>query len=486
MAWRKHVLLYLATTMLGVLLLWQYGSLGTTYDETADLRISTDIQKGRNPFANTEIPSQTRLVFYLHAIVSDIYNDLFSHYLISTLSILFLLWVWYFFLYTHAGKQAAHILLLLMLTSIPLLTAGRHLLTHSNAVFTLFFSLSFIQFYTWVTRKEIRHLYFAAVFAGLSMASSLLGVFAILPLICITITCRHDIRWNATHLIGAIAATISSFLLTTIIYLDPDILYAAVKETFEGHSYSYWNYLNTGQPTAPIYFSWVVFIIRIHPAIALIFLYACLLLWKGTDVLHRYMAGACAGIFLFLIIKSGIFHYDAPHHQVQFIPLAYAAVSIAVAQLMTSFQQKLLRIAAFAFSVHQVVLIYQCYPNFLFYGAQYGSRFIGQFYGPAVVHGLGVNELHHDVNHLLKQHPGADVLKQENSATRLSGESFVNFQPTDSLPYCMFAVSSYLDLHHLQYEDSRAFDTILQHDYRIIKTYYYPWGVPMFTLHQHR
>lgn len=486
MSWRKHSLFIATTLLMSVLLLLDYGSIGTTYDETADLRIAGELRAGKSPFANIEIPSQTRLIYYLHAVATSVFDDALTHYTISALGVVLLLWVWYFFLYRYAGKQAAHILLFLALTSIPLLTAGRHLLTHSNAVFALFFSLTFIQFYHWIATKKQWHLILSAMFAGLSTALSLLGVFAIFPLLGVAIFCRKHITWKAPLILLSVLTALVTFFSVTIIYLNPEVLSTAIHEALDGHTYSYWNYLNTGQVHAPFYFSWVLFITKIHPAIAILFFYSWLLLWRSENLQHRFMAGLCTGTFVFLWVKSGVFHYDAPHHQIGFIPLVYGAISVAGAGLMSAFQKKILTAAGCAFCIHQLVLIFQCFPNFLFYGAHYGESFIGQFYGPAVVHGLGVNELHNDIHRLLETQPHALVLKQDHSATRLSGERFINFAPGDTATFCEYAVSSFLDIHHLQYENNKAFDTLLQQKYRVIKTWYYPWGIPMYTLHQHR
>ncbi|MFA7379360.1 MAG: glycosyltransferase family 39 protein [Bacteroidia bacterium] len=484
MKWQHHRLFLLSTVLLGIILLWNYGSTGTTYDETADLRITRELKEGGSPFANIEIPSQTRLVYYLHAIAESISKKALVHYLISALSILLLMPLWYFFLYKHHSKRAANVILVLMLSSVPLITAGRHLLTHSNATFTLFFSLTFIQLYLFLSTQKTKHLLVSGIYWGFSIALSLLGVFAVLPFLLLVTFFRKQEGVNLKNLFIFAGAALLTFLASTIIYCDPVILQAAIKEALEGHEYTYWNYFNTGKTQAPYWFSLVLFTVKAHPVVVLILLYSCVVLGRSEILLHRFFAAVSIGVFLFLWVKSGVFHYDAPHHQVQFFPSVYAAISITVVDFLQK-KQRLINAIAVVALLHQGIMMYPCYPNLLFYGAQYGERFIGQFYGPAVVHGLGVSELHKEINDLIAEESDTKILKQETSATRLSGEHLVNVAERDSHIVYPYAVASYLDLHHLQHHDSKIFAELLKNEYVPVKTFYYPYGVAMFTLYKH-
>lgn len=485
MQWQQHRFLLLSTVLLGIILLWNYGSAGTTYDETADLRITRELKEGGSPFANLEIPSQTRLVYYLHAIGESISKAPLVHYLISALSILLLMPLWYFFLYKHHSKSAANVMLVLMLSSVPLITSGRHLLTHSNATFTLFFSLTFIQLYLFLSTQKTKHVLLSGIYWGLSIALSLLGVFAVLPFLLLVIFFRKQESVQLKNLLLFAGAALIIFLASTVIYCDPSILQAAIEEALEGHEYTYWNYFNTGKTQAPYWFSMVLFTVKAHPVVVLMLLYSTVILVRSKVLLHRFFAAVSFGVFLFLWVKSGVFHYDAPHHQVQFFPLVYATISIAVIDFISKKQQRLTILIAVTALLHHGILMYTCYPNLLFYGAQYGERFIGQFYGPAVVHGLGVSELHKEINNLIALEPDAKILKQETSATRLSGEFLVNVAERDSHLVYPYAVASYLDLQHLQHHDSKIFSELLKKEYIPVKTIYYPFGVAMFTLYKH-
>lgn len=486
MQWQHHRLFLLCTVLLGIILLWNYGSAGTTYDETADLRITKELKEGGSPFSNVEIPSQTRLVYYLHALGESISKNSLVHYLISAFSILLLMPLWYFFLYKHHSKRAANVMLVLMLSSVPLLTAGRHLLTHSNATFTLFFSSTFIQLYLFIGTQKTKHLLLSGLFWGLSIALSLLGVFAVLPFLVLAIFFRKQESVKLKNLSIFAGAALLTFLASTVIYCDPAILQAAIKEALEGHEYTYWNYFNTGKTQAPYWFSLMLFTVKAHPVVVLMLLYSCVALGRSEILLHRFFAAVSIGVFLFIWVKSGLFHYDAPHHHVQFFPLVYATMSITVVDFLQKKHKRLTNIIAVMALLHHASMMYTCYPNLLFYGAQYGERFIGQFYGPAVVHGLGVSELHKEINTLIAQEPDAKILKQEISATRLSGEHLVNVAERDSHIVYPYAVASYLDLHHLQHHDSKIFAELLKNEYTQIKTFYYPYGVAMFTLYKHR
>lgn len=486
MQWQQHRFLFLSTVLLGIILFWNYGSAGTTYDETADLRITRELKEGGSPFANIEIPSQTRLVYYLHALGESISKNPLVHYLISALSILLLMPLWYFFLYKHHSKRAANVMLVLMLSSVPLITAGRHLLTHSNATFTLFFSLTFMQLYLFLSTQKIKYLLLSGIYWGFSIALSLLGIFAVLPFLLLLIFFWKQTGVKLKNLFIFAGVALLTFLASTIIYCDPAILQAAINEAIEGHEYTYWNYFNTGKTQAPYWFSLLLFTVKAHPVVVLVLLYSCVILGRSEILLHRFFAAVSIGVFLFLWLKSGVFHYDAPHHQVQFFPLVYAAISITVVDFLQKKQKRLTNTIAVVALLHQGIMVYPCYPNLLFYGAQYGERFIGQFYGPAVVHGLGISELHKEINDLISEKPDTKILKQETSATRLSGEHLVNVAERDSHIVYPYAVASYLDLHHLQHHDSKIFAELLKNEYVQVKTFYYPYGVAMFTMYKHK
>src|ERR1043165_1869143 len=420
--------------------LYRLGVVTYTWDEGSDLGIVSCLQRTHDPFVCLDDISQTRLPFYIHAIA----HTPRSQYLISAAFSLFNFAVIYAFARREFGRLAATLTAALFATSPALLASGRMLLTHSNVIFTTFTLLSFLTLKEYANgggpsprdagrgwraapgegrnsgslrppsraprgpplppprarsggargagggaqfgkpspliRRLRRHLLPArgAKDEG-SLARRLCDrerrgcrVARARPL---QSDSAHDLlrhrRWRDLG-VYALAAS-ATFFATTVVYVQPAIFGALVQACLHPGAYPFWNVLGLGSPRAPWYFAFLILAVKVGPWL----LFLPCMPWH-----KRFAAAFFAGFFIDLLLKGFVFHYEAPHHQVQFYPLLYLFLGAGIARV---WRPAIAAVAAllFAWQLYDVV---RFFPNYLFYGAQYGERMGGEVYGPAVMH----------------------------------------------------------------------------------------------------
>lgn len=152
----------------------------------------------------------------------------------------------------------------------------------------------------------------------------------------------------------------------------------------------WWNPLNSQEAIAPWHFGITIWLIKFSPWWAIVVLAATFDLYrrKRLNALHECLIINNLLLLLTVVFKSVLFKFDGPHQQVIYYPLAY----ISVAQFLhrtwaTSFGIAKTSIAGLLFVgiLLQWVECISIAPYYWFSGAQYGSSYIGEFYGPAVL-----------------------------------------------------------------------------------------------------
>ena len=358
--------------------LFRMASISPTWDEGTDIGIVQCLSATHDPFACLADISQTRLPFYIHATVAAITPRIKAQYAVSFIASALTLFLLYAFARREFGVSVATMTAALYVTSPQLLASGRMLMTHANILFTLFTTASFIAFYEFSKDRRLRWLVISAISFGLATSCSILGVFnGIFIVVFYAITRRA--AWRDLMFLPI---AVTTFFATSVIYLKPALLSALIRACSLQEVYPFWNYLGLGSPHAPWYFSLVVFVIKIGPwwlALAAV----CWFISRrpAPDTIQRaFLAAFIIGLGINFALKGFVFHYDAPHHQVQFYPLVY--LTIAAVLLGYEFRRRVsvplvAAIAAcFAIQLYDVV---RFFPNYLFYGSQYGDRFIGEF-----------------------------------------------------------------------------------------------------------
>lgn len=374
------------------------GTVTPTADEATDLSIVSCLTTLKNPFACTADISQVRLPYYLHALLVPIMTPLFgsnAHYGVSFLFSCFSLVLMYLFARRITNQTTATLTAALMTLSIPLLTSGRMLLTHANTIFVFTTILTVFSFWYYLERESFARLSGVAIAFGLSVASSVLGIFTgLLLLLWYALTRTREKKWRVrTFLI--IPFSVVVFFAVTLIYLRPENvqeLFAAVLHTSPP---SYWNYASTGSPYAPIWFSALLFVIKGTPWWTVLFVLGGVFIFSAhgelANTTKRFLQSVGMWIAVVAVLKSVIFRYDAPHHQAHLFPFVLLIASVGIVHISTLLRsRKILAWLWYAviggLMFLQALSVLWFFPNLAFFGSQFGSRFIGEFYGPAVMH----------------------------------------------------------------------------------------------------
>ena len=277
-----------------------------------------------------------------------------------------------------------------------------------------------------------------------------------------------------------IPIAIATFFATSIIYLKPALLVKLIRACMLSNVYPFWNYLGLGSPHAPWYFSLVVVGIKIGPW-WLVLAAACY-----ATALHRprrmqtaFLAAFGIALLINFALKGFVFHYDAPHHQVQFYPLVCLFVSALI--LEHRLTKPLIAAIAICFAIHLYDVI-RFFPNYLFYGAQYGDRFIGEFYGPAVMHGQDRGPVNAYIDTLIARNPNVKILVADNNALERPEPNFVPFTKRDPAVRYEYAFVDRLYGVHFRFPERDAYDAYLAANYREEYTYWFPTRKWMYRL----
>jgi len=469
--------------------LYRIASISPTWDEGTDIGIIHCLAATHDPFACLDDISQTRLPFYIHAAVLAITPRIEAQYLVSFLASALTLLLLYRFARREFGVPVATMTAALYVLSPQLLASGRMLLTHSNILFMLFTTASFIAFYELVKTRERRWLVVSAIAFGLATSCSILGVFNgifIAVFYVMTIVRERRALWiDLTYLPIAIA----TFFATSVIYLKPKLLGALIHACTLSDVYPFWNYLGLGSPHAPWYFPLVVFVIKIGPwwlALAAI----CWFISRRPaprTTQRAFLAAFAISLAINFALKGFVFHYDAPHHQVQFYPLV--CLVIAAVLLGYEFRRRVSAplvaaiIVCFTIQLYDVV---RFFPNYLFYGSQYGDRFIGEFYGPAVMHAQDRGPVNAYIDSLLARDPNVKILVADHNALERPEPNFVPFTKRDPAARYEYAFVDRLFATHVRFPERDAYNAFLAANYVEDYEYDFPVRVWMYRVMRRR
>ncbi len=481
--------------------LYRMASISPTWDEGTDIEIIHCLAATHDPFACLDDISQTRLPFYIHAAVLAVTPRMEWQYAISFTASALTLLLLYAFARREFGVAVATMTAALYVLSPQLLASGRMLLTHANMLFTLFTTVSFVAFYYVVARSrgfevarsEISKprdpattpLLISAIAFGLATSCSIVGVFNglfIAVFYAMTIGRERRMLWRDLLFLPVAVAT---FFATSVIYLKPKLLVALVRACTLPKPYPFWNYLGLGSPHAPWYFSLVIFVIKIGPwwlALAAI----CWVISRRpapSTTQRAFLAAIPISLIINFALKGLVFRYDAPHHQVQFYPLVYLA--IAAVLLGYEFRRRvsapLVAVIAVCFAL-QLYDVVRFFPNYLFYGAQYGDRFIGEFYGPAVMHAQDRGPVNAYIDRLLARDPNVKILVADNNALERPEPNFVLFTKRDPSVRYEYAFVDRLYAVHFHLPERDAYNAYLAANYVEDYEYAFPPKVWMYRV----
>jgi hypothetical protein len=499
--------------------LHRMATISPTWDEGTDIAITQCLAKTHNPFACLDDISQTRLPYFIHALVP---SSIKAQYIVSFVASALTLLMLYAFARREFGVGVATMTAALYVTSPQLVASGRMLMTHSNILFTMFTTASFIAFYYFVrsrppartdksvcaTRATVSApaaavtktaercgtdtpvcavdlqqignrkpwLILSAIAFGLATSCSILGVFNGI-VIAVFYAMTRRFAWRDLLFIPIAIVT---FFATSIIYVHPSLLAKLIRACTLPNPYPFWNYLNLGSPHAPWYFSFVVFIIKIGPW-WLVLAAACYAttLHRPRRIQTTFLAAFGIALLINFALKGFVFRYDAPHHQVQFYPLVCLALAAII--LERRMTRLLIATIALCFAI-QLYDVIRFLPNYLFYGAQYGDRFIGEFYGPAVMHGQDRGPVNAYIDTLIARDPNVKILVADHNALERPEANFVPFTKRDPAVRYDYAFVDRLYASHLHFPERDAYNVYLGANYAEEYTYYFPTHVWMYCV----
>jgi hypothetical protein len=146
-------------------------------------------------------------------------------------------------------------------------------------------------------------------------------------------------------------------------------------------------------------------------------------------------------------------------------------------------RSKQFAIGAFAAMMFaQVYGILLFFPHLAFYGAQYGERFVGDLYGPAVTAFQGTENLYQE---LVKIKDKSEPVLFPYGAT-FWGKGGVYFNRRDPLLNYHYALDTIYDGHHLHKFDEEAYRNWLKTYCTPYWSLDYPLEYQIFTLYECR
>lgn len=461
--------------------LYRLGAISPTWDEGGDAAIVDCIQKSGDPFACTGDISQTRLPFYIHALAGPAYGNERPHYLVSFAFSLLTFVMLYVYARRRFGVAIATLTAALCVTSPQWLASGRMLLTHSNIIFAFFSTASFLAIFEYAENGRRRWLIACAVASGLAAASHPLALFNGLVIVAVYVIARR-FAWRDLLYFPIAAA---AFFVSSVIYVKPENFRALVEACRLGFVYPFWNYFGTGSTVAPWWFPLVVLIVKIGPWWLVICVGQTLLSVRSrqegqtrVSVLHAFTAA----FFVNLLLKGAVFHYETPHHQVQFYPVLYLVIAVLIVR---AWRPAVAIAVAVAFAIQSWDVI-RFFPNYLFYGSQYGDRFIGEFYGPAVMHAQDKDPVNREIDRILAAEPEARILVADSNALERADPRIIPFSKRDPLQQYEYAFVDRLYATHFHMPERDAFNAYVAAHYVPHYTYAFPPDVWMYRVLRRR
>jgi len=475
-----NLALIIIVAALAFLHLYRMASISPTWDEGTDLGIIHCLNTTHDPFACLDDISQTRLPFYIHAAVLTITPRIEGQYLISVVASALTLLMLFVFARREFGAGVATLAAALYVTSPQLLASGRMLMTHSNILFTLFTTASFFAFYELVKTNQRRWLIISAISFGLATSCSILGVFnGIFIAVFYALTAARARRTSWIDLLYVPIAVLT-FFATSVIYLKPKLLMALIRACTLPEVYLFWNYLGLGSPHAPWYFSLAIFVIKIGPW----WLVLAAICWVASQRTLPFIGAFAIALAINFALKGFVFHYDAPHHQVQFYPIVYLCIAALILEGRRLSAMVIAAIAiCFCIQIYDVV---RFFPNYLFYGSQYGERFIGEFYGPAVMHAQDRGPANAYIDMLLARDPSVKILVADHNALERPESNFVLFTKRDTSARYQYAFVDRIYAVHFRFPERDSYNRYIAANYVDDYTYFFPPHVWMYRVMRHR
>ena len=472
----------LANVALGAILLafafvhrHRMSEVSITWDEGGDLGIVQCIQEKGTPFDCLLDISQTRFPYLLHSMVGPPWKRGHRpHYVLSAVFNLLTLLLVYSYARRVHGTAVATVLAALYATCIPLLASGRMLMSHSNIILTFFTTASFVAIVLFARGGGRRWIVVCAVASGLAAASSVLAGFNGLAILAIYAAARR-FAWRDLWFFPIAAAT---FFASSVIYVDPDNLRALVEASRQPMLFGFWNVFGTGSPYAPWWFPWLMLVVKVGPWWLLL---AAICAFRAR--LDRYLLAFLGGFAVNLALKGLVFRYETPHHQVQWYPLLLLAIAVLIVDAATVKRWSRPVMVAFAVCLTiQVADVVRFFPHYLFYSAQYGPRFIGEFYGPAVMHAQGRDPLYLTVERILREDRSALMLVADNNILGWDHPQIVPFSKRDPQARYAYAFVDRLYGEHLRFPERDAYNALLAARYETHWTYYFPPNVWVYRI----
>ncbi|HUR81473.1 MAG TPA: hypothetical protein VM733_11955, partial [Thermoanaerobaculia bacterium] len=280
---------------------------------------------------------------------------------------------------------------------------------------------------------------------------------------------RFRPRWRDLWFFPIAAAT---FFATTIVYLSPPILRSLIDACLAGGGkYPFWNYLELGTYRAPCFYAFLLLAIKVGPWLLFAF--------------HRPARWFLVALFIDLARKGTVFGYETPHHQVQFYPVLFLFIAVGVMagwRLAVGGWRVVLACVLAVLAVIQVFDVVRFFPNYLFYGAQYGDRFIGEFYGPAVMHAQGRGDVWGVINRIREREPEAKILIADNNMFDAVDDAFVPFTKRDPHVRYRYALVDRLYAKHFHFPERDAYNAYLAANYRVAYETKFPPGVWVYRV----
>ena len=481
-----------ALSILAVTSLVKAGSVSLTYDERVDLAI-VRCYASHYSMAGCEFHfNQPRLPYYIHALIQLAFGNsdsILPHVALSFAFAAATIVLLFTFARRRFGFAVAGLTSLGLALSPAFVASARLIVTHSEAIFTTFMTLMIVFL---VRAREFRRpseIVVSATCFGATVASSMVGVLAasFVP-IYVVLAWRPVSRreWILLALYPLIAFGV--FTLLSWEQAGPSGIARLVQETIHGAEYPYWNYLELGSARMPLWYPFLLMAVKLTPWWTAALLAFPLVVRYTPPVRHdpeavAFMTSLLLCIVIALTIQGAVVGYAAPHHQVAFFPWAMLAASWTVVTAFRSLRAPLARtalalvfVAGLAVQAWQLV---QFFPHYLFYGAQYGRRFVGEFYGPAVLHCYGRNEILHDVQVL--ESKGARFLKSDVSCFGdVEATTFSTLSPTTRFD---FALADYLNQRHLRFgPEQEAYLRFVETRCRPWKSYRFPTDFEVYAL----
>jgi 4-amino-4-deoxy-L-arabinose transferase-like glycosyltransferase len=459
------------------------GEVAWSWDEEVDMTIVSCLADSPSPFDCRRDISQTRVPFYIHWVVEELGGGT-GHYLLSAAFALLNVVLVFVVARARLGPTPALVAAALTGTAPAVLASARMLLSHSNVIFTTFSLLTLLFLDRFCRSGSVRALWLSAVGYGLALGSSMLAMFLAIPVAGLWLLCSRQRRLALAIPYGLIAVVV--FFASTVIYLRPANLELLIEQTVRPHTVPWpdWNYLGLGTTVAPRWFSPLLFGIRVGPWWFVAFLVAPLVLHRCRHRLPpdatRFALVLWGSFALNMLLKSGVFQYDAPHQQAPWFPLVFIVIAGAVVAGLRQLENPMQVIAASAVVLAaglQFVDAQRFWPNYLFYGSQYGQHFIGEFYGPASIHRQDRDDIDRELDRLIRERPDVKVLMADHNMFERHGAPFVAFTSRQPAERYEFALLDRLYGTHLEYPERDAYNEFLEAEgYEPYRTHHFPVG----------